>query len=573
MISPKELEYIKRGRYLARTDLKWLCQKVLNRAAPYHIFQPGVHDKMVEHLQKFDVQGEDRLIEGRGFEYFPPGDPNLVLTGSRRRLLLAPRGWFKTSYNVIAHTIQWILNYPDVTVLIVHASQEVAEHMIIQIKNQFQANPVMRYFFPEFCPSPSVKEWGTRQYFSTPARTVFTMAPTVSVGGIESIRTGMHYHVLKFTDIVDEKNSSTREQCKKIIYSYGMCRNLLISPSYWIDIEGTRYDFGDLYGRVVDEWLTEPEDGKTFQIFTMGCYHKDLNGKVERFTPDELSAPYLLDAAGHKISRFPNEFPLDKLEAMRKDPVTGEQLFCSQQLNDPTATEDTQQPFPLKYLRWKTGEELKKIPMQYYITTIDTAEKVTDRSDYTAIVTCGWDRYGRCYVVDVRLGKYLPEEIVEHVFGVHQKYKPVKILVEETGFVRGLQPSVARVRDTLGIYPNFEFIPRDTLHSKAERILGLQPFYKNGMIYFSKDLTDFVKDQLQHQLSRFPKYQHDDLLDALADQLQHKQFFGVTKPAPSEREIMERAQEAMIYKKQGYEALFGEQTDATSTMYDGLGAL
>ncbi len=826
MLSTRELQYIKQGRHMARTDLKWLCQKVLNRAAPYHIFKEGVHDKMLNHLQHFDVQGEDKL-DGNGYRYIPPGDPNLVLPGSRRRLLLAPRGWYKTSYNVIAHTIQWILNYPDVTILIVHASQEVAEHMIVQIKNQFQTNPVMRYFFPEFCPATNIKEWGTRQYFSCPARTVFTMAPTVSVGGIESIRTGMHYHVLKFTDIVDEKNSSTREQCKKIIYSYGMCRNLLISPSYWIDIEGTRYDFGDLYGRIVDEWIEEKPENRTYQVFTMGCYQKDLKGAAEKFTPDELGAPYYLDEEGRKVSRFPEEFSLEKLEAMRKDPVTGEQLFCctpgwspvlmddwtekriedvqvgdtvvgfgmehrglwdrtilrrsrvlakgslkapvvcvvtnlgstiyctpdhqwyngrelgasdghspylppkvnrrlvrvyddlvpqtpkhsalwnhlaglidgeghirktnacitlsqsptangdvckkieslltelnipwgvhnrkdqgfckiwwlkggralsvkllnycdlgkrkqlvdqlwacngkvskgrdgrerivsiepigeqevfwlqtetgnyvvqgfasknSQQLNDPLATEETQQPFPLKYLRWKTGEELKRIPMQYFITTIDTAEKVTDRSDYTCITTCGWDRAGRCYVVDVRLGKFLPEETVEHIFGVHQKYHPTKILIEETGFVRGLMPAVARMRDTLGIYPNIDFIKRDTNLGKAERILGWQPFYKNGMVYFSSDLPDFVKDQLNHQLSRFPKYQHDDLLDTLADQLQHKSFFGVTKASPTEREVMEKAQEILIYKKTGYEAVFGEEKPVSSG-YDGLGAL
>jgi hypothetical protein len=112
--------------------------------------------------------------------------------------------------NVIAHTVQWILNYPDVTILLVHASQETLEQIFKSIKDIFHKNSAMRYFFPEFCPPARQKEFGTQHNFDIPCRTVRTTAPTVSIAGIESIKTGMHYHVMKFTDIVDEKNAATK---------------------------------------------------------------------------------------------------------------------------------------------------------------------------------------------------------------------------------------------------------------------------------------------------------------------------------------------------------------------------
>lgn len=528
---------------------------------------------MIEFLQKFEIQGEDVVVDAaRGlFEYRPPTiDPvDTLKGGKKRRLLLAPRGWYKTSLNVIAHTIQFILNYPDVTILLVHASQEVAERMLVTIKDQFQRNSVMRYLFPEFCPPEKQKEWGTQQFFNTPARKHWTTAPTVQVAGIETIRTGMHYHVIKFTDIVDEKNTTTKELAEKIIYRYGMCRNLLISPLYWIDIEGTRYSFSDLYGRIIDEWLKEEEQGKDheFSCFVMGCYKTTIEN--ERFTPDELAAPFLYDENKKPISRFPEEFPTDALEAMRTDPVTGEEIFNTQQLNNPVGTENV--AFPLDGLKWKSEEEIKRIPVHYYMTTVDLGETTGKRSDYTVITTALVDRMNRRYVVDIRRGRWLPDVIVDNLFLVFMKYHPVKIKIEETGFTRALMPSIRRRSEMTGLWPNFEYIKRDNQEAKVERILSIQPFYKNGLIYFSEDLPLDVKEELKHELTRFPKYRFDDILDTLADQFQGEKVFGPLRPSTSMQELLVKAQRVMLENLDKYDMIFGQKEKNDS--WSGLGAL
>ncbi len=570
-ISEKELKFIAAGRKKARTDLLWLCRYVLG----FDKVNPRVHGPMIEFLQHFDAQGEDVVVDPKHgiFEYHPPAlDPVGILEGDRRRLLLAPRGWFKTSVNVIAHTIQWILNYPDVTILLVHASQEVVERMLVAIKDQFQRNPVMRYLFPEFCPPEKAKEWGTQQFFNTPARKHWTTAPTVQVAGIETIRTGMHYHVIKFTDIVDEKNTATKELAEKIIYRYGMCRNLLISPLYWIDIEGTRYSFADLYGRIVDEWIKEEQEGKEheFKCFTMGCYKTTV--KDERFTPDELSAPLLYEDNGQPISRFPEEFPTKALEAMRTASSTSgvsATLFATQQLNNPIATEDV--AFPLQDLKWKDPEDIKRIPMQFAVVTVDLAETTGKRSDYTVITTALVDRMNRRYVVDIRRGRYLPDVIVDLLFAVHLKYRPRKIKIEETGFTRGLMPAIRRRSEMTGIWPNFEYIKRDNQEAKVERILSIQPFYKNGLIYFSTDLPLDVKEELKHELTRFPKYRFDDILDTLADQFQGEAVYGPMRESTSMQETLQKAQKVMLENLDKYEALFGRKE--TTESWSGLGAL
>ena len=80
----------------------------------------GVHGPMTEFLTGFPehTQGKDVLHEDGRFEYVPKDrDPvNVLEEDDNRRLLLAPRGWYKTTLNVTTHTIQWILNFPDITV-------------------------------------------------------------------------------------------------------------------------------------------------------------------------------------------------------------------------------------------------------------------------------------------------------------------------------------------------------------------------------------------------------------------------------------------------------------------------
>jgi predicted phage terminase large subunit-like protein len=579
--------YVREGRHRARTDLHWLCHNILGMKK----IQPHVHGPIIEFLQGFkDIQGEDKWdADKKRFVYTPrANDPVDVIKDNklRRRLILAPRGWYKTSLNIIAHTIQWLLNFPDVTVLIMHASQETAEQMLALIKYHFQHNKTMRYFFPEFCAREGSKEFGTQTAFNIPCRKNWSTSASVSVAGVESVRTGMHFHVMKFTDVVDVKNSATKEQCEKIIYAYGMARNLLIGPAYWMDVEGTRYNFSDLYGRIIDEWEAVEKELKEaaanerpsrkkhlFSCFTMGCFKKDMRGvkDAEEFTPDELNLPYLLDDAGREISRFPEEFPWEALLDLRNDPVTGEQLFASQQLNNPVETDNV--IFGLKDIRWKTPEEIAKVNIQYYISVIDTAETVSRRSDFTAITTLGIDRMNRRYVVDLRHGKFLPDRLIDEIFSVHQQWKPLKIKVEETGFVRGLRSSIERRSQITGVRPNFDFIPRDTQLSKVERItMTLQPWFRNGLIFFSSALNEHVKEQIKHELTRFPKYQHDDILDTLADAFQNELVFGPVKDDPTTANLLAHARQIMFDRVEDYNSIFHpELQNGRSGPWSGLG--
>jgi predicted phage terminase large subunit-like protein len=523
----EKLARLAHARWKARTNLFWLATEVLG----YKDISLDVHYPLLNILQRFPAPPPGERAKYDDIDWtrqrYTPYVPMRELDGSRRRLILDPRGMFKTTVNVICHTVQWILNYPDIAVLIVHAKQEVAEDILGEIKAHFQSNRILREMFPEYCPPANKRDFGTRQKFTVPNRTQPARKrkePTVGISSIDTAVAGYHYDVIKFTDIVCLENSGTKDQLQKVAYSFGMYRNVLVKPTDWIDVEGTRYHFSDLYGRIIDGEQKKPQEERRWAIHIRGIYKKDTKGKPYTFTPEEMAdCDYLRDAAGTPVSWFPTWFPVSEMELERQDPATGEFLFASQRLNNPVDTSD-EKPFPIKLIKWKSRLDMSRVPMAYYTTTVDTAETQGASADSTAIVTCGWDQFGRCYVVDIRHGKMMPDAIIRELFIACLKYEPVSIRIEETGFVRGLKPSIRRQEDLMGRYLPFDFIPRDNQVAKAARILNtLQPWYRRGEIIFCEDLA--CREALEQELTRFPAYK-DDILDALADQFQNRDWFG-----------------------------------------------
>ena len=132
--------------------------------------------------------------------------------------------------------------------------------------------------------------------------------------------------------MVDATNTGTREQCRKTIQSFSNFRNILVSPDRWIDVEGTCYDYADLYNQMMENQAKLPVQEREWSIHVRGAFKKDTGGRPYTFLPEERELRDLLDASGSKISWFPKKFSVKELESMRKDPTLGETLFACQQL-------------------------------------------------------------------------------------------------------------------------------------------------------------------------------------------------------------------------------------------------
>ena len=161
-LTNKDIDEIVEMRHLARTDLYFLSRVVLG----YKKIDPLVHGPVIDHLTSFQHhQGKDHVSLTSAWKYEPLAqDPIDVLDDQyRRRLILDPRSWFKTTINCVSHTVQWIINFPDIEVFVVHGNIDLSQDIVGKILDHFVNNPRMRRLFPEFCAPIDMKTHRIKQ--------------------------------------------------------------------------------------------------------------------------------------------------------------------------------------------------------------------------------------------------------------------------------------------------------------------------------------------------------------------------------------------------------------------------
>lgn len=560
-LSAAELLAWKKARWLCRFDLEYLCTQVLG----YVDVSRRVHGGLIDSLQQFPKPTREQFVENDVYEktkwvYKPIYTlKDLVMQpGYRRRLILDSRGHLKTTINCQAHSIQWLLNYPDVAIHIIQSNLDKATMIVDEIRDHFRYNPRLRELFPELCPQKSINDFGKVGEFDI--RRLYDISisrkePSILAGSIDKGTAGLHFDVMKFSDIVDP-NNCYGDQLEKVAKSFYMAENLLVAPSYWIDVEGTRYNFGDVYGKLIETYEKAKRDGREpeYKMYVRACYERDTGDKPPEYSPEEQGLPFRLDENKKRIPVWPERFTREKLEEMeRTDPT----IFNAQQINFPIGGMDGQILFPVdpkqNYPALISRQDFKQnVRISSYEISIDTAETVGGRSDFTAMSVCAWAKSGRAFIVDILHGKFLPDEIVRNMFFLYAKWNTSKISpvvcmkIEETGFVRGLNAAIGREESIRGIKLPLQFIKRDTTISKAERILKtLQPWYVNREIRFVDDIP--ALEAFKRELIQFPNSPKDDILDSLSDLFNGKEYFGRTEARP----------EIEVYKNKAMELAYG----------------
>lgn len=469
-------------RNKARRDLFYLATEVLGYA-----LVPEVHKPVCS--------------------FFLQPDPDRGLydqDGTRSRLLLDPRGHFKTTID-IAHCIQLILNFPDIRILIVSGVLELAQRMLNEIKYHFTANDRLRNLFPEIAVKSS--NAGLKSEFTSPTRLNGRLRePTVSVSTIDSVKAGSHFDWIKFDDVVNEVNSQNKDQIQACIDGF-MHFSPILEPGGFKDVIGTRYDYSDLYGWIIDnnndnEWAVMQRAACSLPMMKNSkiLFPRDARGQ-ERFS--------------YKILN----------DIRQRDPY----LFNCQYLNDPTPTDDTH--FPMQLIKDAFKPSIQILPLFYntdlmgrktyragsVFCTWDLAFSEEKQADFTCGVAGLYDRLGRLFIVDLVLGRFSPYDLVKEVVGMALRWRPFlnRIAIEKNSGAPLLELGLTPEFNRLNFYPYVEWVPTNPKRTKQERILGLNPLLKQNRLFFSSDLPH--KDDLIKQFTRFPNFSHDDIPDAIED--------------------------------------------------------
>lgn len=430
------------------------------------------------------------------------------------KLMLLPRGSFKTSVVTIGYTIQAIMQNPDIRILIANEKFDNAKDFLSEIKGHFEHNEKFRQFYGDW-----LSQFGWREdSIIVSQRKKNLKEPTVSCAGIEVVKVGMHYDLIIMDDLVSDKNTTTKDQMDKVKDFYKLALSLL-EPDGKIVVIGTRWSFNDLYNHLIEN------EKHRFNYFIRGAYNKD--GSLW----------------------FPQRLTEDFLQDQRKSQSSYQ--FACQYLNSPVDDESARfKKDWIKYYSIHLGGKLipevnEKAKVYHGIKDcnvylhVDPATSDRKRGDYTAFIITAVSPDDYIFILEAKREKINLTQLISRLFEYYKKYNPRRILIEMQATQAMIKFPLFEEQKRRRIYLPIEEIQHSWQKSKEDRISGLVPRFEFGTIFIKSDMAE-----LEDELIRFPVGQHDDLIDALSFGLKYWKKPSVTHidniPKNSFKAIMDR---------------------------------
>ena len=431
---------------------------------------------------------------------------------STNKLIMLPRAHLKS--HMVATWAAWVtVRHPEITILYVSATSELAETQLYDIQNILASAIFMRYF-PEYInPQKGNREkWNTKKLIvdHPKRRSEGVRDATIATAGLTTNTTGWHADVILADDLVVPENAYTedgRDSVRKKSSQFTSIRN---AGGFTLAC-GTRYHPSDIYATWKEQKYPFFNDSGQIEDYRPVWSVKEFKVEVDDF----FIWPRVVRPDG-KAFGFDRQV-LARIEAEYEDRVQ----FYAQYYNDPNdagsdrISKDKFQYYNPKFMKREGGHWFYKEKRLNVYAAIDFAFSLNKTADYTAIVVIGMDSDRHVYVLDIdrfktdKISKYF-----EHVRDLHSRWNFKKLNAEVTVAQKIIVNNIKEYIKSSGMSLSVEEY-RPTRHegAKEERIAAaLEPKYDNYEVWhFEGGWTTVLEEELV--LARPP---HDDLKDALA---------------------------------------------------------
>ena len=416
---------------------------------------------------------------------------------SKPLMVLMPRHSIKSHLVTIGYSLWSIAREPDIRILIYSDSATKAQGFLYGIKSHIEGkshNSIFRDVYGAWEGDPHKGGTYNESKITVTVRKHGQKEPTVDTGGIESSKIGMHYDMMIFDDIVSDLNTTTKDQMDKIHDCYKKSLSLL-KPGGKIIIVGTRWNYGDAYGRIIDE----NQEKQNFDVFLKDA-EQIVDGKL------------LFEDIG-----------LDRkfLDYQRRE--QGSYIFSCLYRNLPASDETS----VFKESDFRFYEPTQDFHNHFFVT--GSCDPAGEGEDFTAITVMGTDSQKNMYLLDAVNKKMSPSQIIQEIITLNYKWGFDRFGCERNFFKGMLEKSFREAeKEHTGnpLYKQFSFKEDIIATSKQRtftRVLSLQPIHERGQLYFpgkSINALGSTLGELVFQMLQFTvdgaKSPHDDLLVSLA---------------------------------------------------------
>ena len=523
---------IERYRFLAQTNLFGLCKLL------------GKYPDMTDHEYLWIDGTTHNTHEEICNDFFAHKDPTKKTfkdfaakesyIEQKERLLLVPRGGFKSSMNM-ADCVQWVICFPEITILVLTGVLDLAKDFVGEIKGHFtcEDGPATGLFIPKKKLAPRRMTDGTESMFQilfpehciekddgkgyeyqTPAVSMVEKECTVFAASIEQNLAGWHVCIMKLDDVVTNENSQTVDRIININKQVSI-NQAMLHPFGFYDKIGTWYDSQDTYGQDIINLKKFIEEGGAAEQFPMKVYIRPAwwqnaaaraIGKVDA-EMTECDYDYWFNEPG-------NEHALTYKFLQHKKKT--DPWFAIKYLNDPTQLHAIKFPRELLVRRTVPAAMLPSTGM--IVTCVDTAYSTKSWADYTVIITA-LIYGGRFYIIDMKRGRYNEFELPALIAATALQWKPKRMCIEESVGVKWMGREAYREMDKLRVRVPIEWISLgqgNKKNSKSEKAGPVLNALGQGKLLFLNSCPNL--DELYDELSKFGTAAalHDDIVDALA---------------------------------------------------------
>jgi len=482
---PKEA---KEMRELAMVDLPTFAQLV-NKGYMYG----QIHMDIFKWMQEYALYGKGEDL-------------------TANKLIMLPRAHLKS--HMVATWCAWIITrHPEITILYVSATAELAETQLFAVQN-ILASSVYQRFFPEYInPQEGKRERWSQRKLSVDherRRKEGIRDATISTAGLTTNTTGWHADVVVADDLVVPENAYTEDGRDSVSKKSSQFTSIRNAGGFTMAC-GTRYHPSDIYQVWRDQKFEEFDED--FNVVGMAPVWEIREYKVEE---DMIfSWPRAVRSDGKAFGFDPAILARTKAEYSDKS------QFYAQYYNDPNdkgsnrIQRDRFVYGDRRHLTEQGGKWLYKRDKLNVYASIDFAFSLNKKADYTAVVVIGVDSENHIYVLDI--DRFKTDKINDYfksIATLHSKWNFKKLRAEVTVaqavIARDLKDRIREEGLRLSID---EYRPSRHEGRKEERIAAaLEHRYENqDVIHFKGGYTDILEEELV--LSR-PA--HDDVKDALA---------------------------------------------------------
>lgn len=172
---------------------------------------------------------------------------------TNRKLLVMPRGTFKSSIASVSYPIWLLLRNPNYRILLDSEIYSNSKNFLREIKAHLESKDITELFgeFKSDC-------WNEGEAIIK-QRTKNLKEASITAGGIGTEKTGQHYDVIIMDDMNSPNNSGTPEGCDKVINHFRYCQSIL-EPNGILVLIGTRYHERDLIGEVLHNVINQESE-------------------------------------------------------------------------------------------------------------------------------------------------------------------------------------------------------------------------------------------------------------------------------------------------------------------------